>query len=95
MCSSDLSDIVAEWALASCNPIPKAAAPQCLNVDVRWPDGARARVTLDLEMVQRGLARDPAFRMAFIYRGPPAKAVDQYRSLQEFGDELRKFSQQR
>ena len=86
------SDVAAEWALVSCNPIPNAAAPQCLNIDVRWQDGARARVTLDLEMVQRGLARDPAFRMAFIYPGPPAKAVTQYRSLQEFGEALRTVS---
>lgn len=82
------SDVPAEWALVSCNPMPNAAAPQCINIDVRWPAGARARVMLDLEMVQRGLARDPAFRMAFIYPGPPAKSVNSYRSLREFAEAL-------
>lgn len=82
-------DVTAEWTLISCNPNPQAAAPQCANVDVRWPDGARARITLDLEMVQRGLAVVPSFRMAFLFRGAADRAVEPYRSLPAFADALR------
>ncbi|MGE3513104.1 MAG: hypothetical protein AB7N65_29945 [Vicinamibacterales bacterium] len=80
------------WTLTSCSPAPNAAAPQCVNVDVRWPDGARARVLLDLEMVQRGLASEPAFRVAFLYRGDTGGRVQPYASLQEFGEALRAFA---
>lgn len=83
------ADTPQTWTLVSCSAVPSAAAPQCVNVDVRWPDGARARVTLDLEMVQRGLAAEPSFRLAFVYRGGPARTVEPFRSLREFSDVVR------
>lgn len=83
------------WTLASCSAVPNAAAPQCLNVDVRWPDGARARVTLDLELVQRGLAADPAFRLAFVYRGGPARTVEPFSSLREFAEAVSRVAADR
>ncbi len=79
------------WTLTSCSAVPKAAAPQCLNVDVRWPGGARARVTLDLEMVQRRLAAIPAFRLAVVYRGGASRSLEPFNSLREFGDAVRQL----
>lgn len=89
------SDAPTQWALTSCSGIPNAAAPQCVNVDARWSDGARLRILLDLEMVQRELATAPSFRAAFVYRGPPARGVEAFNSLRDFEDVVRALAAQR
>jgi hypothetical protein len=57
--------------------------PACVDATAEWPDGSRAYVSLDLEMIQRGLGDRPVFKSAGMYRRKNGRAAE-FASLPAF-----------
>ena len=57
--------------------------PACVEATAEWPDGSRAYVSLDLEMIQRGISDRPAFKSAGVYYRKNGR-VAEFVSLSEF-----------
>ena len=68
------------WILEGCSGVNMQ--PQCVIARATWPDGSSALVTLDLELVQRGISDVPTFKSAQLYdRG--RLRIDYFASLHE------------
>jgi hypothetical protein len=61
--------------------------PACVDATAEWPDGSRAYVSLDLEMIQRGIGDRPVFKSAGMYDRKKGR-VAEFPSLSAFASTL-------